>query len=411
MEPTSEALPFSVAPDRMLASWRGPIRAGDSLPARVQHALEYPNDGLPPLRQRVVPGDRVTVVLDPTTSGCEQVLQAVLAQLDQGGVTPADTTILTEIAQSDELRDRYAPQFHWQVHQPAARDQLAYLAATRQGRRIYLNRAIVDADVAIVVGPIERTPERMLGPAFAREGVRGPSSSIFPCFSDDATRTLSAGLERPRDSGSTRTRRPGGPSEAREVCLLLGNLFEVGILPGQAGVAAGRLSQQARSVSQYVRDQTRFEPRALADLAVAQVGGSLSPPSWVDLICGVLSAVRLVHESGNLAVVCPLQEAPGPAISALARSDDPRGGPGPLRGLSAAPDYLLAAALASLPRSRSVALWSPLDPELVEGLGFVPLSQPKAIQRMIDRALTVTLIHRPEITGIRIPTEEPAASN
>ena len=39
----------------------------------------------------------------------------------------------------------------FQVHDPADRKKLSYLATTRQGRRIYLNRSAVDADQLIVL--------------------------------------------------------------------------------------------------------------------------------------------------------------------------------------------------------------------------------------------------------------------
>ena len=46
-----------------------------------------------------------------------------------------------------------------------------YLAATKEGRRIYLNRSVIDADVVIPVGRIGFHPIM---------GYRGPWSVIFP---------------------------------------------------------------------------------------------------------------------------------------------------------------------------------------------------------------------------------------
>ena len=53
---------------------------------------------------------------------------------------------------------------------------LANLASTKAGRRVYLNRSLVDADQLIVVGRFHYDP--MLGYA-------GGLSDLFPALSDD----------------------------------------------------------------------------------------------------------------------------------------------------------------------------------------------------------------------------------
>ena len=40
---------------------------------------------------------------------------------------------------------------HVEVHDPSDRKRLAYLATTKQGHRIYLNRTAVDADQLVVL--------------------------------------------------------------------------------------------------------------------------------------------------------------------------------------------------------------------------------------------------------------------
>ena len=64
------------------------------------------------------------------------------------------------------------------IHNPADRKQLAYLASTSEGRRVYLNRLLTDADVVVPVGRLGYD---------AVLGYRGPWGLIFPGLSDQET--------------------------------------------------------------------------------------------------------------------------------------------------------------------------------------------------------------------------------
>src|SRR5437588_504012 len=65
-----------------------------------------------------------------------------------------------------------------EVHDPSDRKHLSYLATTRRGRRIYLNRTAVDADQLVVLA--RRSYDPLLGYA-------GSEGSLFPALSDEAT--------------------------------------------------------------------------------------------------------------------------------------------------------------------------------------------------------------------------------
>jgi hypothetical protein len=60
-----ESLEFEIPPERVVACWRGPEGMGPSdVAAAIGDALEQPRD-FPPLRQMIVPGDRVAIAFDP----------------------------------------------------------------------------------------------------------------------------------------------------------------------------------------------------------------------------------------------------------------------------------------------------------------------------------------------------------
>src|SRR5262249_20354360 len=120
------------------------------------------------------------------------------------------------------------------VHDPDDRAQLAYLASTKQGRRVYLNRLLTDADVVVPVGRMGYDPDL---------GYRGPWSVLFPELSDrDTMRAL---RDRPISPAGEDAREPARArlDEALEVSWLLGTQFHLGLVPAAAGLlesVAGR---------------------------------------------------------------------------------------------------------------------------------------------------------------------------
>src|SRR5690606_33190636 len=108
---------------------------------------------------------------------------------------------------------------------------LGYLASTKAGRRIYLNRALTEADVVVPVGALGFDPVL---------GYRGPWSTLFPGLSNAETQQA----ERRSAAGSGR--RGSVLEESAEVSWLLGSLFHVGVLPGVGGSgAAGVIAGEA----------------------------------------------------------------------------------------------------------------------------------------------------------------------
>ncbi len=79
---------------KLVGLWEGPAGLdGDSMVAAVRHAVEHPLD-FPPVRQAVVPGDRVAIALDSSLAGVRPVLDLILEQLQQSGVEPTDVTVV-----------------------------------------------------------------------------------------------------------------------------------------------------------------------------------------------------------------------------------------------------------------------------------------------------------------------------
>ena len=128
------------------------------------------------------------------------------------------------------------------VHDPDDRSQLAYLATTKEGRRVYLSRHLTDADLVVPVGRIGFDPIL---------DYCGPWSVLFPGL---ASREILRGASKP---APRRRRCPPGEAAARsnreeslEVSWLLGTQFHVGVIVGAHGFArAGGRAGNARSAS------------------------------------------------------------------------------------------------------------------------------------------------------------------
>src|SRR4051812_45603845 len=76
-----EWLALEVPDDRLVARWEGPAGSPSADVERlVAEALEHPHD-YPPLRQAVVPGDRVVIAFDAEVPQPRAVLEAVCGTL------------------------------------------------------------------------------------------------------------------------------------------------------------------------------------------------------------------------------------------------------------------------------------------------------------------------------------------
>ena len=177
-----------------ISSRRGRRRraAADSESAEiVRAALEAPRD-FPPLRQTVVPGDRVTIAFDPSIPEAGLVLEAIAGTLLEAGVEAEGLTVLLPQASPDELERSLPPGATVAVHDPDDRSQLA-LSRGDQGGAADLPEPAFDG--------------RRPGDAGRPRGFR-PDSGLLR-----ALERAFSGSQRPRDdSGASQ------PAPARRRC-------------------------------------------------------------------------------------------------------------------------------------------------------------------------------------------------
>jgi len=387
-----ESLEFELPEENVVAVWRGPAGTDRSgADEAIKSALESPCD-YPPLRQMVVPGDRVVFALDPTIQDHEQVLAALTATLEASGIEPGSLTVLSSSGGPGAFERPPPVGAALVVHDPNDRGQLSYLATTKQGRRVYLNRVLTDADVVVPVGRLGFDP--MLG-------YRGPWSVLFPGMSDRETIQAYRGALWDEDEDLPRLRSGVGLDESFEVSWLLGTPFHLGLVPGASGLAeavAGRdTSVRERGIASLVRHWA-FHADSRAELVVVGIGRPGPATNLESLGEGLATACRLVQHGGKIVVLSRASGDAGPSLRRLIDADDPKRGLAALRGHDLDADFLIARRLAQALAWADVFLLSGLERELVEDLSLIPLESPEQARRLVARSGSCSFVSQGELT-------------
>ncbi len=394
-----ESLEVDIPDEKVVATWRGPSAGDLSRPDdAVRNALESPRD-FPPLKQLVVPGDRVVVAVDSTIGDVASVLDPLHKILVEAGIEPTDVTVLSTAPGSRAMERALPAGATLAVHDPNDRAGLAYLSATKQGRRIYLSRLLTDADVVIPVGRLGSDPIL---------GHRGPWSVIFPGLSDREAIETHRGRIRDDDEGLAAPHTTASLEESFEVSWLLGTQFYIGVVPGLRGFAeiiAGReLAVREQGIAAWENHWT-FHAGSRAELVVVGVGRPGLETDWNSLADGLATATRLVQHGGKIVVLSRLAEPLGPSLGRLVEADDPKRGKAVLRGHEGDPDYVAARRLAHALGWADVFLLSGLPRETVEGLSAIPLDNPEQVRRLVARAGSSSFVTAAELT--RAIADEP----
>jgi hypothetical protein len=387
-----EGLEFELPRERLVASWRGPAGIGCAKQTEViRDALEKPRD-YPPLRQMVVPGDRVVVAFDPTIPEPKPVLAAIWAVLEEAAVAAGGLTVLTPPSRSGALQSLLPQGSSHVVHDPGDRSQLAYLASTREGRRIYLNRLLTDADVVLPVGRLGYDPIL---------GYRGPWSILFPELSD--RETMLGHRSRLPDQARNRPEGAAGAQldESFEVSWLLGSQFHLGLLPGATGLVgavAGRETSVRDAGIATLEHHWRFRAPGRAELVVIGIGHPEAPATIESLADGLAAATRLVQHGGKIVVLSRASGEIGRSFHRLMDAGDPKNGAAVLRGHEADDDYLSARQLAQALSWADVYVSSSLEPQLVEDLSLIALEHPEQARRLVDRSGSCSFVSHADLT-------------
>lgn len=378
--------------DRVVGFWPGQDRTVTLDPAAFAEAVRAPRE-FPPLALAVVPGDRVAVALGlagPAALAAVAELSRVFASADL-----AEFVVVSTNPQPGEM----PPGVTWEVHNPDDRTRIAYLATTKDGQRVYLNRSLTDADFVLPVG--------WLG--FDRAlGYSGPWSALYPGLSDRETLTrFRAMVAPPRAAGTDAL--PPGLAESSEVGWLIGCQLQVGVLPGSEGrpasVIAGLEALVRREGVAAVDRNSTFCVADRADVVIVGVRGQ-GPLATIDELGGALeAATRLVRRGGKIVALSDLDGPFGPATRRLAGVENPKAALTRLRGHEADLDHLAATQIATSLAWADVYLHSRLDPDAVEDLAIIPLGRAEEARKLAGSAASLIAVNDAERTLCRVADE------
>lgn len=374
--------PLIVRPEQAVELRREPLTTPTADPRELlRMALEQPFGIDAPMRRAVTPDDRVAIVLDEKLPHVAELLAGVVEHLMSAKVDPSAITVILPPGGTggwmDDLPDEYCD-IRLETHDPEDREKLAYLATTKAGRRIYLNRTVVDSDFAVVLSG------RRFDPTF---GYAGAEAAIFPALGEAEVLTEFVGkfsIEPPT----------APPSEVIEVTRLLGMPFLVQVIEGAGDAIHDVIAGLPESAAEGVRRQnTRWRATVAEqpDLVVAAVAGLPGRIDFLSLASALANAARVVASGGRIALLSNAAPSLDEGAELLRQLDDP-GRVAKLLAKRKPDDWPAAALWAFAAEQASLFLAAGWPDEVTEGLFATPITSPAEAQRLIDAAERVLIV-------------------
>jgi len=374
-----EQIEVEIAADQLLPVRRQPpAPALSDLAAAVRAAVEAPV-GFPALRRALTPDDHVAVVIDEHLPHLGKLLTPLLEHIGSGGVTPEAITLVSSAPAADQgwlddLPEAFE-EVRVEVHDPTDRKKLAYLATTRRGRRVYLNRTAVEADQLVVLGRPDADPLFW----------RGGAGLLYPALTDEATRDERAAAHHGV---------PALRQEAAEIAWLLGAPFLVQVVAGAlddiAHVVAGPAETSEEGLRLY-ESRWRQIAAELADTVVATVSGDPARPTFADLARALAHAAQVVQPEGRIILLTDALPRLGPAAELLRQTEDPERALR-LLGQGLVPDRPAATHWAQAAQRAHIYLLSRLPEATAEELFVTPLEAAGQVQRLLRAAGSYLLL-------------------
>lgn len=390
---------LKIPPGKLVQGKRASIPSPlNDLHQAVAFSLEEPVE-FPSLRKALTPDDHLTIVVHEEVSGLATVMEEVLKHIHSAGIRMEQITVLVPPRPS-EAESRWASLlpaalqgFQLEVHDEAS-SKMAYLASTREGRRIYLNRHIVDADQLIIVGNVR------FDPIF---GVATGLAEVFPTMSDQATR---GELARHFHESLPSAKHPFPIwKEIDAVAWELGMPFVVCVLEGARDsvcqVISGNEAAVRAKAESWLRDTYLVQVPYQVDLVIGSISGSPVDQTFSQVCQAAFRASRVVHQGGNVAVLSEAGKLLPPGAEVVSQADTAVAGLTFLRDhpqIDRVPWWYLANAL----EQTKVYLASHLQQEVVESLFMVPFDNANQVQRLIDQARSIVVVESADRTHLQI---------
>lgn len=365
--------------------------------AAVYRAMDHPVK-FEPLHRAMTPDDKIALVIDERLPGLARLIQGTLKYLASAGIPPESVTVISPTGSTqdwiDELGDEFAD-IQAEVHQPDDRKKLSYLATSEGGRRLYMNRTLVDADQVIVLSARREHP--LLG-------ITGAEGLVYPALSDEDNQKASRGAI----SAAALQGQMPADGTATEVTWLLGLPLFIHVIegPGESllEVSAG-LPATVVECGQRVESLWHTQAGERADTVIATLSGDPLRHTFEDLARAAMAAARLVKPGGRVVILSDADPELGPGFMLLRESDHSVDAIKRLTkekpaDMQAALGWAMAASRAKL------FLASEIRPDIVEQVFSFPLPGPKELQALLDQPGRVLHLPDAQLNWVTVPTME-----
>lgn len=381
-----ETLNLEMGESNLVPGRRAPMAADLADPVQaLRDALAHPLD-YPPLRLALTPDDHVAIVVDEGIPRLGQMLTPLLEEIVRAHVKPEAITLVcpphsSEQAWLDELPEEFED-VQVEIHQPGDRKKLAYLATTKEGRRIYLNRTTVDADQAVLLS------RRGYDPVL---GCSGAETALFPGLADEATRQEYCTRLKARAPGSS-----AWPiqQEAREVVWMAGAPFFVQVIAGAgdaiSGILAGPL-ESSDAGRALLEARWRVEFDRPADVVIAGIAGTPTRLTIDDLARAYFAAARVVKPAGSIVVLSEIAPQLGPSFEIFRQHEEPADAL-PLLMQEKPSDLAAGFMWATAAAQARLYLLSKLPEEVAEELFTIPLQNAAQAQKLLTGSASCILL-------------------
>jgi nickel-dependent lactate racemase len=379
----ADLIPLTDAPHAPVLDARGAVVDALDHPVRFE-----------PFRRALTPDDRIALVVDESLPRLPELIAGILEYLAGAGVPPAAVTAISPAGSGqpwvDDLPDTMAD-LQTEVHRPGDRNRLSYLAATKEGHRIYLNRTVVDADQIIALSG--RGYDPLLG-------YSGATGSVYPALADsESVRNLV-----PRLSPQTA---PDGTwpvtVEAKEVTWLLGSPFFVQVIEDAGDdihrVIAG-FADTAADGERQLDDRWKTAAGEAADTVIVTLSGDPNRHDFAAMARAAATGAQVVKPGGSIILLSEADPEIGGAADVLRRTDEP---PEAVKVLFREKPADAAAAVQWAWAAGRARLYvaSEIRPTTVEEMFATPLGGPKDVQALLNvggRTLIIPDAHKRWVT-------------
>jgi len=376
-----------VPADKLVPLTRGTDAPPLASPAELlRDALQTPIGLGTPLNRALTPDDEVCIVIDERLPALPELLAELLIHLRVSGVASTNITLLVEPPSGEQpWADNLPPEFEEvkiEVHDPAERKELAYLATTKGERRVYMNKTLLEAAFVVVLAG------RRFDPIL---GYTGAETAIFPTFADTEARDAYAHAYSTVIPGSM-----PNPlrAEASEIAWLTGLPAYVQPIEGYGDTIAEVVVGLTGSSADGTRRQDarwRTSVTAKADLVIAAVSGSADRIRFGDLAFALATSARVVTKGGRIVLLCDAAPELSIAAEKLRQWDDPVFAAKRLHKKK--PDGVAAAVFWALAAKRASLFIASIYPDdVIEELYATALESASEVQRLIDAAESVIVI-------------------